>query len=121
MNQDELTYRNARLCATPFFGLALGEWRALNKTPDHLPSPHWTTAWRVESMERHARRAAERFIELSNAEAWIADDDNIDALMLAQEYDNLRCVFEWLPTEMTEAYFSDFEVGFWETLCKNHS
>lgn len=102
--RDELTYRNARLLDTPFFGLALKELRKGKPKYIHITID---ISELVKLEEEIAVLAADRFKELhASKEQWI-DKDTIEGYALWTEYFDLRDVFWRLPQEMTNEYFSE--------------
>ena len=70
-------------------------------------------------MEIEARLAASRFTELGRIIAKIHGSEDIEDIMLKQEYYDLRDMFLFLPPDMVADYFDELEQSFLEML-KEH-
>lgn len=105
-SQNELSRRVARLASTKLFALGV-EHVEQQHYPEHVLC--LDTAEIVEAMEIQATLAAKRFLELGEVKNEWGESDDIEDIMLSQEYYDLRDMFLFLPEDMADDYFKGLD------------
>ena len=100
-SQNEISRRNAKLVSTPLLNRVSAK-EPPRKQGQGLP---YSVAILVGKMELEAVLAANRFMELHKQIHSLRASDDIQDIMLVQEWQNLRDMFLWLPQDMTDQYF----------------